>query len=192
MTQDTQSYFGDILRKLAEMSGQNEVVIDERFKEKLKSELLSQSSAFADFENPEFPEPMAQGPDIESYYADRAGNFFRKWQALIIGLPAFFVTVIAVFILRWVFFGESGPVTVFEKEYNVTFSGPFSVEERNDEFKPIVLKLAKKRNSESVRVAKKNKDKILIEVKIKDDGREEFEIVKENGEWHGKSYRFLK
>lgn len=190
MVQDTQSYFGDVLRKLAEMGRQNEVVVDQGFKEKLKNELLNQSDAF---EKPEFPEPiMEHGPDIEKYYAAHASNLFRKWQALIIGLPALFITIIAVFVLRGVFFGESGPATVFEKEYNVSFSGPFSAEERNNEFRPIVLKLIKKRSSESVSVAKKNRDKILIEVKIKDDGREEFEIVKENGEWHGKSYRLLR
>jgi hypothetical protein len=190
--QNGQSYFGDVLFKLSEMGRKQEIVVDENFKAQLKEELKNQPTEDPVIERiePDFPEPH---PAKEVGREDnQIQRLMKKWQALLIGLPALLVTFLVIFALKGMFFGESGPKTDFEKRFNVSYKGPFSTEEREDEFQKVIAKITSRRNSEKVRVVRKNSDRVLVDVKIIDDGREEFLIQKERGNWYGRVYELIK
>ncbi len=189
MQYGNQSYFGDVLRKLSEIKDRENIPVDEGFKAKLKEELRTQDVI------EQRPEEPVSGPKVSFGTTEPAlfdepnlVRIFKKWQALVIGLPALIVTVAMIFVVRWIFFGEQRPETIFEKNYNVSYIGPFSDEERKITFRPIIVQLVKGRDSESVRLTKKHSDEVLIKVKIKNDGAEEFLIAEEGGKWHGKQY----
>lgn len=190
MPQETQSYFGDVLKKLSDMGRTHDIPIDQGFKQKLKEELMNQSMSAIKEEAIKFPEPIALG-HVEIETDTPLVVFVKKWQALFVGIPILLTTVFIVFVLRGVFFVEHEPETVFEKAHHVSYTGPFTKEERNGEFKGIVSELIDNRDSESVNVTRKNSDRIFVEVKIKNDGKEEFEIVRDGSKWHSRSYRLF-
>ncbi|MBU1992504.1 MAG: hypothetical protein ABH856_02310 [Patescibacteria group bacterium] len=178
MQTDSQSYFGEVLKKLSEMKAKENIPVDEGFKARLRDELQNQDIVEA--------EPAVEDGE------PRLVGVARRWQALFIGLPALLITVLVVIVVRGIFFGERGPETLFEKTYNVSYSGPFSDAEKRDEFKAIVYQLVKSRDSEYVKLIKQHSDKVLIVLKIRNDGREEFLMGRESGKWSGRGYELIR